>query len=521
MAQARALVERLRDPACHPHPVETVAVLETHVSWVLLAGAFAYKLKKPVSLPFLDYGALELRHHFCEEELRLNRRTAPMLYQAVVAITGTVERPCIGGEGPVLEYAVRMARFEQSALFDAMAGEGRLTVEHVVALGRHVAAFHASLPRQPPPGEAGRPELVLRQALANFATLRPACPDPDTAGRLDRLEAWTREASARTAASMARRLADGRVRECHGDLHLGNVAWIDGAAVAFDGIDFDPALRWTDVAADVAFTVMDLLHHGPSGLAWRFLDEYLTLTGDHDLMTVLRFHLVYRALVRAAVAAVRAAQTADAEQARAALASHLALAEDLATGSAPVLVLMHGVSGSGKSHTAVRILERLGGARLRSDVERKRLAGLGPLSATASVDDIYGPAFNTRVYDRLAALADAVLGSGWPVIVDAACLRRSERDGFRALAAGRHIPFRLVHCEAPAEVMRARLAQRALAGDDPSEATEAVMARQLVLQEPLSPDEPYFVIADGGGVEALAGEVAHPDGAAARDPRDG
>jgi aminoglycoside phosphotransferase family enzyme/predicted kinase len=507
MAQARALVERLRDPACHPNPVETVGVLETHVSWVLLAGAFAYKLKKPVSLPFLDYGSLELRHHFCAEELRLNRRTAPMLYQAVVAITGTLERPRIGGEGPVLEYAVRMARFEQSALFDTMAGEGRLTVEHVVALGRHVAAFHASLPRQPPPGEAGRPELVLRQALANFATLRPACPDPDTAGRLDRLEAWTREASARMAASMARRLAEERVRECHGDLHLGNVAWIEGAAVAFDGIDFDPALRWTDVAADVAFTVMDLLHHGLPGLAWRFLDEYLTLTGDHDLMTVLRFHLVYRALVRAAVAAVRAAQTADAAQARAGLASHLALAEQLANAGAPVLVLMHGVSGSGKSHAAARILERLGGARVRSDVERKRLAGLGPLRSTASVDGIYGPAFNTRVYDRLAELADAVLGAGWPVIVDAACLRRSERDRFRALAAGRHGPFRLVHCEAPVEVMRARLARRALAGDDPSEATQAVLVRQLAAQELLAPDEPHATVGDDPACDAVADAI--------------
>jgi len=488
LAQTRALVERLRDPACYPHPVGTIEVLETHVSWVLLAGDFAYKLKKPVTLAFLDYGSLARRRHFCEEELRLNRRTAPALYQSVVAITGLPEHPRVGGDGAVLEFAVRMARFAQSALFDVMAGEGRLALEHVIGLGRHVAAFHAGLPEQPPPGEAGSPDLVLRQALANFATLRPACPDPATAGRLDRLEAWTREVFAHTTASMARRRLAGRVRECHGDLHLGNIAWIDGAAVAFDGIEFDPALRWTDVAAEVAFTVMDLLHHRLPALAWRFLDEYLAITGDHDLLTVLRFHLVYRALVRAAVAAVRAVQTAESGQARAALTAHLVLAEELATGKAPMLVLMHGVSGSGKSHTAARILERLGGVRLRSDVERKRLAGLGPLASTGAVNGIYGDAFNARVYDHLAEHTEVVLRAGWPVIVDAACLRRSERDRFRALAVRCGCAFRLVHCEAPVEVMRERLA---LAGNDPSEATQAVLARQLASQEPLAADEPH------------------------------
>lgn len=507
IAAARALIVRLRDPACYPHHVPTVEVLETHVSWVLLAGEFAYKVKKPVSLPFLDYGSLARRRHFCEEELRLNRRTAPALYQAVVAITGPADRPRVGGEGVVLEFAVRMVRFEQAALFDRMAREGRLRLEHVVALGRHVAAFHAGLPNDAPPGEAGTPELALRQALANFATLRPACPDAASAGRLDRLEAWTHQEFARTAASMERRRARGRVRECHGDLHLGNVAWIAGDAVAFDGIEFDPALRWIDIAAEVAFTVMDLLHHNLPALAWRFLDEYLTLSGDHDLMTVLRFHLVYRALVRAAVAAVRAGQSACVPEVRAELAAHLVLAEELALGRAPVLVLMHGVSGSGKSHVAGHILERLGGVRLRSDVERKRLAGLGPLASTVAVDGIYGMAFNARVYEHLAATAGVVLRAGWPVIVDAACLRRQERDRFRALATAHGSRFRLVHCQAPVEVLRERLARRAHEGNDPSEATVAVLEGQLSSQQPLSGDEPHVRVEDEASARALTGEL--------------
>jgi hypothetical protein len=507
MAAARALVERLRDPACYPHPVARVEVLETHVSWVVLAGEFAYKLKKPLSLPFLDYGSLAQRRHFCEEELRLNRRTAPALYQVVVAITGPAERPRVGGDGTALEFAVRMARFDQSALFDCMAVEGRLQLEQVVALGRHVAAFHAGLSSEAPPGEAGSPQLVLRQALANFTALRAACPDTESAGRLDRLEAWTHEEFARTAAAMARRRASGRVRECHGDLHLGNVAWIAGAAVAFDGIEFDPALRWTDVAAEVAFTLMDLLHHTLPALAWRFLDEYLTLTGDHDLMTVLRFHLVYRALVRAKVAAVRAGQMAEVPEVPAEAAAHLALAETVAMGRAPVLVLMHGVSGSGKSHVAGRILERLGGVRLRSDVERKRLVGLGPMASTAAVDGIYGEPFNARVYDHLAATAEGVLAAGWPVIVDAACLRRRERDRFRALAAACRSAFCLVHCEAPVAVLRERLARRAREGDDPSEATAAVLERQLSVQEPLAPDEAHVRVDSDQGADVLAGEL--------------
>ncbi|HEY6967273.1 MAG TPA: phosphotransferase, partial [Burkholderiales bacterium] len=269
----RPLIETLRDPACYPHPVERVEVIETHISWVLLAGAYAYKVKKPVRLPFLDFSSLAARRRYCEEELRLNRRTAPQLYLEVLPVVRTAQGAAFGGRGEALEYAVKMHRFAPGALAEQLARGGTLDAEKIDAIAAAVAPFHAAAPRAGAADDFGTPEQVAAPALANFDQI--AALRTDARAALEQLRAWTQAECARLAASFAARRAGGRVRECHGDLHLGNIAFVGARAVPFDCIEFDPALRWIDVASETAFLVMDLRAHGLAGASWRLLNAWL------------------------------------------------------------------------------------------------------------------------------------------------------------------------------------------------------------------------------------------------------
>ena len=508
---ANPLIAALLGPHRYPHPAGRVELIETHISWVLLAGEYAYKLKKPVDFGFLDFTALDARRRFCEEELRLNRRTAPALYLEVVPIGGTPEDPRLGAT-PAIEYAVKMRRFAQDGLLDRVAKRGALTPAHVDALASAVAEFHARVERAPHDSAWGTPERVVAFAEQNFDQLDPLAAAPVDIEHLDALRTWTgHEFTERREIFVERRRA-GFVRECHGDLHLGNIALIDGAPVAFDCIEFNADLRWIDVMSEVAFLVMDLLDHRLDALAWRCLDRYLELTGDYEGLAVLRFYLVYRAMVRAKVACLRAQQPGLDAAAQAGVAGeyrgYFELARRLAESARPAIVLTHGLSGSGKTTVAHSLLEQLGAIRVRSDVERKRLHGLGALTRThASLDTgLYGPEATRRTYDRLAAAARAIVDAGWPAIVDAASLRRADRDAFRHLAHALGVPFAIATCEAPEAVLRARVAARARAGTDASEASAAVLERQLATQEPLGADErrDAVVFRTDGGAEALA-----------------
>jgi hypothetical protein len=479
------LIEALRDPACYPFPAGSVEVVETHISWVLLAGDYAYKIKKPVRLAFLDFSTLAARRRFCEEELRLNRRTAPDLYLEVVPITcrddGT---PVVGGDGETVEYALRMRRFPADALAERMARAGMLGPAQIDAIGAAIAAFHAGAPRAGAADGYGTAEQVVSPALGNFDQIAEIAGAAGEAAALARLRAWTAGEGARLAASFAARLAAGFVRECHGDLHLGNIAFLDGRAVPFDCIEFDPALRWIDVASEVAFLVMDLRAHGLPDAGWRLLNDWLQATGDYACAGVLRFYLVYRAMVRAKIACLRGA-TDD-------FRSYVALAGALAAERRPALILMHGLSGSGKTTLSQALLEALGALRLRSDVERKRLHGIDdPLARTGALIEggIYSAAAGERTYGRLAELARACLAEGWPVIVDAAALRRAERERFRVLAREAGAPFALVACNASREMLLRRVAERAARGSDASDADAAVLQRQLERIETPGVDE--------------------------------
>ncbi|MFY9317626.1 MAG: AAA family ATPase [Burkholderiales bacterium] len=478
------LIETLRDPACYAHPVDRVEVVETHISWVLLAGEYAYKVKKPVRLAFLDFSSLAARRRYCEEELRLNRRTAPELYLEVVPIVRSARGAAFGGHGTALEYAVRMRRFGAEALAEQMARKGALDAPSVDAIAAAVARFHAAAPRADAQDDFGTPERVVAPALANFDEIAALHPDAAARPVLGRLRDWTQAEGARLAVLFAARRAGGCVRECHGDLHLGNIAFLGARAVPFDCIEFDPALRWIDVASETAFLIMDLRAHGLAAASWRLLNAWLEATGDYASVEVLRFYLVYRAMVRAKIACLRAAPQG--------FGSYLALAQTLAAERRPVLVLMHGVSGSGKTTVSQALLERLGAVRARSDVERKRLHGIedpGARSGAGLNAGIYSAVASARTYERLAELARSILRAGYPAIVDAAFLRRDERDRFRSLAQALGAGFLVAACGARRETLQRRVAERQARASDASEAGAAVLAQQLESADPLAADE--------------------------------
>ena len=410
-ARARARPEddrALRDPHRYPHPVERVELLETHISWVLLTGRYAYKLKKPVSLGFLDFSTLEARRTACEEELRLNRRTAPDLYLEVVPVTGTEAEPRLGGEGRAIDYAVKMREFPQDALLDRVAARGELRLELMDDLAAEVAAFHAQIARAAPGSEFGSPADVIAQARQNFDQLRALGPDRESAAALQRLAEWTEREFARRAPAFAARRDAGFVRECHGDLHLRNLLLLDGRIVPFDCIEFNAHFRWIDVMSEVAFLVMDLVDHGFATHAARFLDAYLEGTGDYAGLGCLRFYLVYRAMVRAKVAWMRGHQlpagTPERGRAEGEFRDYLRLAERFVALERRALILTRGLSGSGKTVFSGLLVEEIGAIRVRSDVERKRLHGLAAAERTGAAvgGGIYGPDATRRTYARLA-----------------------------------------------------------------------------------------------------------------------
>lgn len=479
----------LTDPSCYDHAVGQVRLIETHISWVLLTGEFAYKVKKPLDLGFLDFSTLARRQHACTEEVRLNRRLAAEIYLGVVAITGSPAAPHINGRGEPIEYAVKMRQFPPDATLDRLDERGELGIGQVDTLAARLAHFHlAECARAPVASQWGDSDSIARPVAENFQLLFARLRGTAETQQLTVLQNWSLAEHERLAPLMDKRKRDGWVRECHGDLHLGNLAWVDGQLLIFDCIEFNPALRWIDVISEVAFCFMDLLHRRHNGLAMRFLNAWLEVTGDYEGVALLRYYAVYRALVRAKVAALRAGQS-DGSNAEA--SSCLQLAESL-TGIMPTqLWITHGLSGSGKTTLTQSLLQEQGMIRLRSDIERKRLAGLGALTPSGSSvgKGLYTQHASQRTYEHLARMAKNLLDTGWPVIVDAACLARWQRDLFREIARQRALPFQILDLQADHATLRKRISLRAAQGKDASEANLSVLQQQIETARLLDTDE--------------------------------
>ena len=486
-----AWLDRLQEAAAYPHPVSQIQHLETHISHVFLTGQFAYKIKKAVDLGFLDFSSLARRHFFCQEELRLNRRLAPNLYLAVVPIADSESGCLIGSSAPAVDYAVKMLEFPQSALLDDMLAQGAVTKAQIDALADRIAGFHQNIPRAGSGDDYGTPSALWGAVSGALTRLREQLGGPDDAAALAQLsaiEGWAHHEYGRRRGLLAERKSSGFIRECHGDLHLGNIAWWPDEPQVFDCIEFSANLRWIDTLGELAFTSMDLAAHGRADFAWRFLNRCLESSGDYGGLQLLPFYEVYRAIVRAMVARIRAAQGGAA---MVEFERYLAYATQATRPRRRLLILMHGLSGSGKTTVAQAILESIGAIRIRADIERKRLAGL-PATARGGGSiggGIYSAARTQATYRHLVQLARQILVAGFPVVVDAASLQGWQRAIFRSQAQAMGVPFRLLSCRADEAVLGQRLQARAAADCDASDAGPAVLRHQLQNSEPLSPAE--------------------------------
>ncbi len=474
-----------------PYPLGLVRVIETHISWVILAGRHALKIKKPVNFGFLDFSTLSRRKEACEKELRINRRYSPDIYIEVITITGSAGNPTLDGDGAVMEYAVKMRRFPSNQLFSQLATTGHLLPKHIIDLALQVARFHNSLIPEPAPCAQPRLERAQDFIEANFTSISTLISNDSDRLPLATLHAWTRHQRQALREPLLSRSSLGFIRECHGDLHLGNIVLLNGRPRLFDGIEFNDDLRWIDTMSEIAFTVMDLEEHGLPPLAYLFLNRYLELTGDFLGVVLLDYYRLYRAMVRAKVATLQLKQTTCATR-RAQLAAgyhrYIGYGLRLIEKKTPHLVIMHGLSGSGKSYLASQLATEMPAVRIRSDAERKRLFGENGNSAGIATG-LYSRECTDLTYQKILDFAHRILSSGHSVILDATFLKHVHRRDAQQIAKVSGSEFFILNCEAPIDLLSRRIRSRQQEDADLSDANESVLRLQLDSHEPLLASE--------------------------------
>ena len=484
-------------PDAYSHTVETIKLVETHISWVILTGSYAYKIKKPVNLGFLDFSSLEKRYFYCQEELRLNSRLAPALYLEVVAITGPEQQAVFSDSGPVIEYAVKMLQFPTNMQMDKLLNTGQIQLRHIASLAETIAGFHQQTDIADTESDYGEPEVVYKPVRDNFTLLQELVNEHKQLDTIEELRQWSQASYEHLKPVFVQRKEAGFIRECHGDLHTANIVVIDNTPIAFDCIEFAPELRWTDTASDIAFLIMDLQYRQQHTFAWHFLNHYLEISGDYKALQVLKFYLVYRAMVRAKVAAIGASQmpdkSAEYDSAIQSCYDYLKLAHTFVQPGSPMLIITCGMSASGKSTLTSPLVAGLSAIRLRSDVERKRLFKQSQESHSHKPFNagIYSPEASRQTYQYLSDQADLILTSGYPVIIDAAFLHFEQRQLFYQLARKKSVPFVVLHFTARPDTLRQRISQRI---NDVSDADQSILEQQLLNWKPLQGNEQPYVI---------------------------
>ncbi len=495
------LIRQMLQPKFYPHAVqEPIQLLQTHISYVLLTGEFAYKIKKPTNFGFLDFTMLEKRHYFCQEELRLNRRLSPNLYLAVKAIVQEGDRYRFTTEASelsvesIIEYAVQMHEFPQEGLFSHLFQAGKLTPEMIRQLGVIVAEFHAIAETDIEIQNYGSRTAVQRVETNNYSIGEAFIGRSQTQQQYDETRAFTTWFFEHHADWFTQRQIDDKIRECHGDLHLNNVCLYQNKIQIFDCIEFSQDFRNIDVIYDTAFMIMDLEFQGRGDLANLFLNTYLEQTGDYWSAALLPLYLSMRAYIRGNVNALAlddpTISEIDKTHSLQRSKDYYSLACRYTRRSPGRLVIMSGLSGSGKSTVARQLAQRLNAIHIRSDAVRKRLAGI-PLRAKGDQDGvvesgIYSPEMTQLTYERMLELGVFLAQQGWSVILDAKYDRRTLRQTALETAQASQLPLQIVQCNAPIEVLRDRLRHRT---GDVSDATADLLDSQIKAAEPLIESE--------------------------------
>lgn len=483
-----AMLAELLRPQTYPHPVTKVEHLQTHISHVFLAGDYAYKLKKPVNLGFLDFTTLAKRERACADEVRLNARLAPDVYLGVVTLCAAdgryrvAEAGCVPRE-TIVEYAVRMRRLPQEGMLDRLAASGQLTADHVLDIARQMALFHTSTEHHRDLDHYAQLDSIAAPIRQNFQQTQRYIDTCLPRARFERLRDYAENFLRDHAGLFQERIRRGRIVDGHGDLHLGNMCLFHDRVVIFDCIEFNPALRAGDAINDIAFLTMDLTERKLPQLADAFLNEYLQLTGDYHGLALLDFYQVYRACVRGKINAFQSDGAADAatrERARQTARDYFALAERLLLPRRGGVLITCGLSGSGKTTVAQQASARLDGVLIRSDIVRKQLAGMTAQQrdAVGYGEGIYNQSMNERTYAALLDQARDIITAGRWAIIDATFSTRARRAAAAALAREYRLPFVILHCNAPREELVRRLTARAADNRDASDATAALLEQQ-------------------------------------------
>lgn len=481
------LVTHLLNPECYPHPVSELDVIETHIAWLIKTGEYVYKIKKPVDFGFLNFTTLEQRKFYCEEEVRLNQRMSKDLYLGVVQISGSETYPKIVADDStadtqdVFEYAVKLRQFESGKLLSELLEQDQFEPAWLEQLADTIAAFHQRAPIVSPDSNWGEMNSIGQLAQDNYQQINRSLLTQTDIDELDRLEIHSAKRFTLLEHLFRARKIDGFVRECHGDLHLGNITLSDDRLVVFDCIEFNLEFRWIDRMADLAFLLMDLEARGHQRWANRCLNRYIEQTGDYRGFLLLPHYKAFRSMVRAKVAML--GEQPDLEEFR----RYLDLTTRYAEPVKPLLIMMHGLSGSGKSVMANALAQEINAVEIRSAVERRRI--FRELSLQGETVDLYGADMNMRTFHRMSEVAQILLRTGQTVIVDATFIKQRARRHFEQLAENVGCPVRIIHCDAPQAVIRERLTRRKQKTQDNTEADELIMEKQMTIADPLGEDE--------------------------------
>ncbi len=488
-----SLIQQMMQPGFYPHPVqEPIQLIQTHVSYVLLTGDYAYKLKKSVNFGFLNYSTLELRKHFCEEELRLNQRGAAELYLEVMPITGDQNQYQLGDSGKPVEYALKMRQFPQESLFITLFEQGKLSETHMEELGRVVAQYHATAETSDYIRKFGEVAQVRQSIDENYEQTKKYIGGPQTEAQFEETKQYTDNFFTERSQLFTSRVQNNWIRECHGDLHLRNICLWHDKILLFDCIEFNEPFRFVDVMYEAAFTVMDLEARQRKDLGNAFLNTYVEQTGDWEGLQVLPLYLSRQAYVRAKVNSFLlddpGVPAAVKDEAAATAAGYYRQAWEYTKPRQGQLMLMSGLSGSGKSTVARQLARTLGAIHLRSDAVRKHLGGI-PLQQRGG-NELYTDEMTQKTYERLLDLGVMLANQGFSVILDAKYDRQQLRAKAIAQAEFHQLPLQILHCAAPLEMIRERLQTRS---GDIADATADLLTAQQAAAEPFTEAEKTYV----------------------------
>ena len=473
-----SLIKLMMQPEFYPHPVkEPIQLIQTHISYVLLTGDYVYKVKKLVNLDFLDFSTLSARNHFCQEELRLNRLLAPEIYLEVLPITQQGESFILGGEGEPQEYTLKMRQFSQDALLSKMLKQGKLTPELMEQLGRIVAQVHLQAKTNDYIRSFGAIAKIKDAIKQNYQQSQKYIGSLQTQQQYEETKQFSDNFFSLQEALLNQRQENNWIRECHGDLHLDNICMWHDKIQLFDRIEFNEPFRFVDVMYDVAFLVMDLEAAGQKELANVFLNTYIEQTGDWEGLRILPLYLSRQAYVRAKINSWLwdnpTLTEENKRQAATKASNYYHLAWEYTCPQPGKLIMMSGLSGSGKTTVAKQLARSLGAIHIRSDAVRKHLSGT-PLSQSGD-PSIYTPAMTQKTYGRLLELGTKLASQGFIVILDAKYDRHSLRSAVITQAQNNQIPIEIVFCTAPETVLRDRILART---GDISDATVDLLESQ-------------------------------------------